>query len=78
MLILGLMFVPETYSPYLLMRRARYLSQTCGKVYVSKLEAGKPKKTAHAVLKHAIARPWAILFLEPIVTLLSLYSSIGA
>ncbi|KAF7534269.1 hypothetical protein G7054_g6362 [Neopestalotiopsis clavispora] len=76
MLILGLVFVPETYSPYLLKRRAKYLSRSCGKVYISKLEARKPKETAHAVLKHAIARPWAILFLEPIVTLLSLYSSI--
>lgn len=77
MLILGVVFVPETYSPYLLKRRADCLSKIHGKTYISKLEAGKPKRTARIVLGNAIARPWAILFLEPIVTLLSIYSSIG-
>ncbi|ETS75975.1 hypothetical protein PFICI_12919 [Pestalotiopsis fici W106-1] len=76
MLILGLVLVPETYGPYLLMQRAKYLSKFHGKVCISKLEAGKPNETAGTVLRNAIARPWAILFLEPIVTLLSIYSAI--
>ncbi|KAI4603756.1 hypothetical protein KJ359_003576 [Pestalotiopsis sp. 9143b] len=76
MLILGVVLVPETYTPYLLKRRAERLSEIHGKIYISKLEAGKVKKTARVVLRDAIARPWEILFLEPIVTLLSIYSSI--
>ncbi|KAI1418132.1 MFS general substrate transporter [Hypoxylon sp. FL1857] len=76
MLILGVIFVPETYTPYLLIRRAEKLSKITGKVYVSKLEAGKPKKTPGSVFRNAIARPWVILLFEPIIMALSLYSSI--
>ncbi|KAI1307857.1 polyamine transporter 3 [Xylaria venustula] len=76
MLILGLVFVPETYTPYLLIRRAQVLSKTTGKVYISKLEKGKPKKTASSVFYNAIARPWTILLFEPIVLALSIYSAI--
>jgi MFS family permease len=77
MFILGLIFVPETFTPYLLIRRANKLSKRTGKVYISKLEQGKPKKTAGSVFKVAIARPWTILFFEPIVLVLSIYSAIG-
>ncbi|KAI0181360.1 MFS general substrate transporter [Hypoxylon sp. FL1284] len=76
MFLLGVVFVPETYTPYLLIRRAEKFSKMTGKVYVSKLEAGKPKKTAASVFRTSIARPWIILFFEPIVLTLSLYSSI--
>jgi MFS family permease len=77
MLILGVLFVPETYTPHLLNRRARKLSKTTGKIYKSKLEAGQPEKTVAEVLKIAITRPWAILFFEPIVLSITIYSSIG-
>jgi MFS family permease len=77
MLILGVLFVPETYTPHLLYRRARKLSKMTGKVYKSKLEAGQPEKTVAEVLKVAITRPWAILFFEPIVLSITIYSSIG-
>ncbi|KAI1766591.1 MFS general substrate transporter [Hypoxylon sp. FL1150] len=76
MFFLGVIFVPETYTPYLLIRRAEKLSKITGKVYMSKLEAGKPKKTAASVFRTAIARPWVILFFEPIVLALSIYSAI--
>lgn len=75
--ILGIVFVPETYTPYLLTRRAKKLSAMTGQVYRSKLEAGKPLKTPGKVFRTAIARPWIILFFEPIVLLLSIYSAIG-
>ncbi|KAI0378286.1 MFS general substrate transporter [Hypomontagnella monticulosa] len=76
MLVLGLVFVPETYTPYLLIRRANKLSKITGKVYLSKLEAGKPKKTAASVFRTTITRPWVLLFFEPIVMALSIYSAI--
>ena len=40
--IFGTLLVPETYSPYILRRRATKMSRTTGKVYRSKLDAGKP------------------------------------
>ncbi|KAI3331445.1 polyamine transporter 3 [Xylariaceae sp. AK1471] len=76
MLILGVVFVPETYTPYLLIRRAQKLSKLTGKVYISKLEAGKATKAATSVFYNSIARPWVILFSEPIVLALSIYSAI--
>ncbi|KAL8665705.1 MAG: hypothetical protein Q9202_002015 [Teloschistes flavicans] len=42
--ILGMIFVPETYQPYLLIRRAKKLSAMTGQKYVSKLEVGKPER----------------------------------
>ncbi|KAH9904402.1 MFS general substrate transporter [Xylariomycetidae sp. FL2044] len=76
MVILGVAFVPETYTPYLLIRRAKKLSQINGKVYISKLEAGKPRKSARGVFSTAISRPWIILLFEPSVLLISIYSAI--
>ncbi|KAI0098856.1 polyamine transporter 3 [Nemania sp. FL0031] len=75
MLLLGLIFVPETYTPYILTRRAQKLSKSTGKVYISKLERGNPKKTASSVFYNAIARPWVILLFEPIILALSIYSA---
>ncbi|KAI1134906.1 polyamine transporter 1 [Hypoxylon sp. FL0543] len=69
-------FVPETYSPILLRRRAEKLSKMTGKVYVSKMDIGKPKKTVAQEFKIAMSRPWILLFREPIVLLLSLYMAI--
>ncbi|MCJ1403877.1 hypothetical protein MMC11_007100 [Xylographa trunciseda] len=74
--ILGVVVVPETYNPYLLIQRAKKLSQMTGKVYVSKLEVGKPLKSAGSVFRTAIARPWILLFLEPIILTLSIYAAI--
>lgn len=75
--ILGMIFVPETYTPYLLVQRAKKLEQNTGKKYVSKLESGKEEVKARVTLSRAIARPWVMLFFEAIVLLLSIYSAIG-
>ena len=75
--ILGMILVPETYTPYLLVQRAEKLEQKTGKKYVSKLESGKEGFKARVTLSKAIARPWIILFFEAIVLLLSIYSAIG-
>ncbi|KAI5917206.1 major facilitator superfamily transporter [Camillea tinctor] len=70
------LLIPETYAPILLRKRAAKLSQMTGKVYVSKLDAGKPKKTVSQEFKVALSRPWILLFREPIVLLTSLYMAI--
>ncbi|KAK2763178.1 MFS siderochrome iron transporter 1 [Arachnomyces sp. PD_36] len=74
--IVGTLAVPETYTPFLLRDRANALSKETGKVYISVVEAQSPKKTPSEALKHAILRPWALLFLEPIVLALSVYMAI--
>ncbi|OTA61998.1 polyamine transporter 1 [Hypoxylon sp. EC38] len=68
--------VPETYAPILLRKRAEKLSKMTGKVYMSKLDVGKPRKTVSEEFKVALSRPWILLFREPIVLLLSLYMAI--
>ncbi|KAI5860547.1 MFS general substrate transporter [Durotheca rogersii] len=70
------LLVPETYAPILLRKRAEKLSEITGKVYVSKLDAGRPKKTIGQEFKVALLRPWTLLFREPIVFLTSLYMAI--
>nr|AQV03243.1 putative family 1 drug:H+ antiporter [Aspergillus nidulans] len=74
--ILGVIFVPETYGPVLLQRRAKKLAQADGKVYVSVLEKNQGPKTPREVFKRALFRPWIFLFLEPIVLIASLYMAI--
>ncbi|KAH7041326.1 major facilitator superfamily transporter [Microdochium trichocladiopsis] len=68
--------VPETYAPVILQRRAEKLSAITGKKYISKLQAGKPVKTIGQTFKTALARPWVLLFREPIVLILSLFMAI--
>jgi MFS family permease len=68
--------VPETYTPVILRRRAAKLSKITGKVYKSKLEIDKGKKTVVQALKVALTRPWVLLFMEPIVLLLSIFMAI--
>lgn len=74
--ILGSLTIPETYAPVLLKRRAQALSQRTGKTYVSMIEARQGKVAAAAAFKRAMTRPWALLFLEPIVLLISIYMAI--
>jgi hypothetical protein len=70
------LYVPETYAPVLLRKRAAALSKITGYYYISKLEVGRPKKTAAQQFTIALVRPWVLLFREPIVTLLSLYLAV--
>ncbi|CEL06509.1 hypothetical protein ASPCAL09685 [Aspergillus calidoustus] len=74
--ILGVIFVPETYGPVLLQRRAAKLAQTDGKIYVSVLEKNQGKKKPSEVFQRALFRPWIFLFLEPIVLIASLYMAV--
>jgi MFS family permease len=74
--ILGVIFVPETYGPVLLMKRATRLSRIDGKVYISVLEKSQGKKKPSKIFKGALTRPWVFLFREPIVFVGSLYMAI--
>ncbi|KAI1326081.1 major facilitator superfamily transporter [Xylariaceae sp. FL0255] len=74
--ILVALYVPETYAPVLLRKRAVRLSEITGHSYISKLEVGRPKKTVSQQFKIALSRPWIFLFKEPIVTILTVYQAI--
>ncbi|KIX96704.1 uncharacterized protein Z520_07423 [Fonsecaea multimorphosa CBS 102226] len=72
---LGLVFVPETYAPVLLRRRAQLLSKVTGKTYMTKIDIERPL-VFKDVVKRSLSRPWALLFREPIVLLLSIYMAV--
>lgn len=76
LLLVGALTIPETYAPVLLKRRAEALSKRTGKTYISMIEQRQGKLSPAAAFKKALTRPWALLFLEPIVLLLSIYMSI--
>ncbi|RAH69233.1 MFS transporter [Aspergillus aculeatinus CBS 121060] len=69
--------LPETYAPVLLSSRARRLTKTTSRVYRSVMDVSHGRE--HVVgneLRTLLLRPWVLLFREPIVLLLSIYSSI--
>lgn len=74
--IFGMLTVPETYSPVILRKRAALLSKRTGKHYISVLEKDRPKQSVKAVFQKSLIRPWVLLFLEPIVLLISIYMAI--
>lgn len=74
--IVGSLIIPETYTPVILSRRAKALTRRTGKVYTSSIERRQGKMTPRAAFEKALSRPWALLFLEPIVLLISIYMAI--
>lgn len=74
--LFGTFTIPETYSPVILKRRASKLSKMTGKQYISILEKKQGKTTPRAAFKKSLTRPWALLFTEPIVLLISIYMAI--
>ncbi|KAK5940942.1 hypothetical protein PMZ80_006219 [Knufia obscura] len=74
--LFGTFTIPETYSPVILKRRAAKLSKMTGKNYISILEKKQGKTTPKAAFKKSLTRPWALLFTEPIVFLISIYMAI--
>ncbi|KAL2201253.1 major facilitator superfamily domain-containing protein [Corynascus similis CBS 632.67] len=69
------LYVPETYAPVLLRRRAAKLSKMTGKVYTSKMDLHVTTTRAQQV-KTTLIRPWVLLFREPIVFLTAIYMAI--
>ncbi|KAI8720785.1 MFS domain-containing protein [Fusarium sp. LHS14.1] len=74
--IVNSLLIPETYAPYQLRRRAAALSKATGKVYIAKMDAGRPHTSVATQFKVALLRPWILLFKEPIVLLTSIYMAI--
>jgi MFS family permease len=74
--IFGALYVPETYAPVILRRRAAELSKQTGKVYRTRQEVDAGPISAGTAFKTALSRPWILLFREPIVLLLSTYMAI--
>jgi multidrug resistance protein len=75
--LLGAAFVPETYAPLLLRKRADKLRGLTGKVYRSHYERNKTATTAASTtFQTVLFRPWSLLFHEPIVLFLSVWMSI--
>ena len=68
--ILGVLFVPETYAPVLLRRRAQLLSKVTGRTYMTAIDMEHPQSFQNT-LKRSLIRPWSLLLREPIVLLLS-------
>ncbi|KAK4214525.1 major facilitator superfamily domain-containing protein [Rhypophila decipiens] len=69
------LFVPETYAPVILRRRAAKLSALTGKVYISKMDMNNTS-TKWQQIRTALSRPWILLFREPIVFMSSIYIAI--
>ena len=74
--VFGTLTLPETYAPVILRKRADALAKKTGKAYISVMDKKKGKPSPKAAFKTAIARPWVLLFLEPIVLLISIYMAI--
>jgi hypothetical protein len=70
------LYVPETYAPVLLRRRAARLSKMTGKTYISKLDLATSGQPRSQQIKTTLSRPWVLLFREPIVFLTSIYLAI--
>lgn len=69
-------FVPETYGPVLLQKRALKLTKLTGKHYRTEADIEGGRVTITAAFKTALSRPWLLLFQEPIVLLFSIYMAI--
>ncbi|EED22809.1 MFS multidrug transporter, putative [Talaromyces stipitatus ATCC 10500] len=71
-MIIAFIFVPETYPPVLLQRRAARLRiETKNWAYHSKLDENPP--TAGDILTRYVGRPFEMLFLEPILLCITIY-----
>lgn len=75
--LVGIICIPETYTPVLLQKRAAKLSKITGAVYKSRLDVGEAHRTAGQIFAKTMVRPWVLLFLAPIVLLLSIYMAIS-
>lgn len=70
---IGAIWLPETYAPVLLRRRAALLTKVTGRKYLSIVDADNPVNVRE-LIETALIRPWALLFLEPIVLILTVCS----
>ncbi|KAL0951355.1 hypothetical protein HGRIS_008059 [Hohenbuehelia grisea] len=72
--VMIILTIPETYRPILLVRKARRLRKETGdERYWAPLE--KQSRTVAQTLEHTLARPFKILFREPMLIAITLYMS---
>ncbi len=76
MWIMGTFLVPETYAPVILRKRTQKMSKMTGKVYILQADKEKGPPSLKSLLATSLIRPWLLLFMEPIVLLLSVYVAI--
>jgi len=69
--VIGALFMPETYEPVLLRRRATELSKVSGKVYRYSRDVERPMVTKE-LFKKQLTVPWKLLFTEPVAALMAL------
>ncbi|WWC95614.1 hypothetical protein V866_002479 [Kwoniella sp. B9012] len=72
---LNVIFLPETYAPYLLRRRAQRLTKYTGKVYKTQQDITAPLNKTK-LITNQLKVPWILMFKEPIVFLMTIYMSI--
>ncbi|KAE8341409.1 hypothetical protein BDV24DRAFT_174802 [Aspergillus arachidicola] len=73
-LVLLFFFLPETFAPNILSRRARRIRRIkSDQRYASEAEIEIARVAPRDVLFEALVRPFALCFLEPIVLLMNLY-----
>ncbi|KYK57107.1 hypothetical protein DCS_04114 [Drechmeria coniospora] len=75
-LLLMLLFLPETSSETILLRRARRLSDLTTDRFVTAGEVEKSNITAAAILLDALIKPIEITFKDPAVLFVQIYTSI--
>ncbi|KAH7410685.1 major facilitator superfamily domain-containing protein [Cadophora sp. MPI-SDFR-AT-0126] len=74
-LVMIMLFVPETYHPILLRNKARKLRKETGdERYKSMMD--RNNKSISRTIKYSLLRPFQLLFLEPMVLNLCLFSAI--
>ncbi|OQD89489.1 hypothetical protein PENANT_c002G05929 [Penicillium antarcticum] len=73
-LVLLFFFLPETFAPNILSRRARRIRRiTNDQKYASEAEIEIARVASRDVLFESLVRPFVLCFLEPIVLLMNLY-----
>ncbi|KAL5359761.1 major facilitator superfamily domain-containing protein [Aspergillus floccosus] len=76
-LVLLFFFLPETFAPNILYRRARRVRQVTGnRNYMCEAEIELRAVRPKDVLFEALVRPFELCFIEPIVLLMNLYISL--
>ncbi|KAL6898490.1 major facilitator superfamily domain-containing protein [Trichoderma evansii] len=74
--IAGSIFVPETYGPVILQKRAAKLSRETGNIYTTAFQQRHSTLTPSDIFRKALMRPWVLLFREPIVLIAATYLAI--
>lgn len=74
--IAGSIFVPETYAPVILRKRAEKFSKETSNKYTTAFQQRNSTLASSEIFRKALMRPWILLFREPIVLIASTYLAI--